>query len=561
MAPGLNFLELVASGLYSRNNSSEFPLPALTDLPELVGFFSYSRDDDSDSEGGLTLLRRRIQSELRGQLGRSEKTLRLFQDAEAIPPGSLWEGEISGAIEQSAFFIPIISPRVVQSEHCGVEFRKFLDREKALGRTDLIFPILYIDVPELHEDHVWRNHPTLNVIGARQYVNWCDFRFELDGPQVRRAIAQFCTKIGATLRRNIKPVEQSLAPPRMAPLSVQAPAPATPAPIPKPASAPPKEAPLPDPVAVVDLIEQPIVRSKWRFSFSRVGLAGLCGIALMLQGLITLLGLWGSNPLGIEIVLVIMTGSSLVVGTRVQRDQSAQSLRLALYTSLIGLLLCFVLLAGVLLGHLVPAITELIAPSGIVLFAISAVFAGVERRKAVGVDRYSGASTASPTSTITPRKSDGHFGAPDFALSLALLLVVPALITIVVAYFVAARVVSVDHSMVTMENYISYLYNVFAYGVFDADFLKVFKALNFFILTQLLQILMGIILFTRGYSKNFRTTLFCMGAANVISSFLTFALLYRFQTPMIYIIPSTAAFVVALIACMWSVWVGGLKII
>jgi hypothetical protein len=66
--------------------SSELPLPALTDFPELVGFFSYSRDDDRDSEGGLTLLRRRIQSELRGQLGRSEKTLRLFQDAEAIPP-------------------------------------------------------------------------------------------------------------------------------------------------------------------------------------------------------------------------------------------------------------------------------------------------------------------------------------------------------------------------------------------------------------------------------------------------------------------------------------------
>ena len=85
---------------------SELSLPALTDLPELVGFFSYSRDDDRDSEGGLTLLRRRIQSELRGQLGRSEKTLRLFQDAEAIPPGTLWEGEISGAIEQSAFFYP-----------------------------------------------------------------------------------------------------------------------------------------------------------------------------------------------------------------------------------------------------------------------------------------------------------------------------------------------------------------------------------------------------------------------------------------------------------------------
>ena len=102
----MNFLGNGCGRAILTQQPSELSLPALTDLPELVGFFSYSRDDDRDSEGGLTLLRRRIQSELRGQLGRSEKTLRLFQDAEAIPPGTLWEGEISGAIEQSAFLFP-----------------------------------------------------------------------------------------------------------------------------------------------------------------------------------------------------------------------------------------------------------------------------------------------------------------------------------------------------------------------------------------------------------------------------------------------------------------------
>ena len=38
---------------------------------ELVGFFSYSRQDDLDSDGTLSALRDRIQRELRGQLGRS----------------------------------------------------------------------------------------------------------------------------------------------------------------------------------------------------------------------------------------------------------------------------------------------------------------------------------------------------------------------------------------------------------------------------------------------------------------------------------------------------------
>jgi hypothetical protein len=356
-------------------------LPALTDLPELVGFFSYSRDDDRDSEGGLTLLRRRIQSELRGQLGRSEKTLRLFQDAEAIPPGTLWEGEISGAIEQSAFFIPIISPRVIQSEHCEVEFRKFLEREKALGRTDLIFPVLYIDVPELHEDHVWRNHPTLSVIGARQYVNWCDFRFELDGPQVRRAIAQFCTKIGATLRRNIAPVkppEPPPAPPHRPPVTEPRLAPPRPPPIIEP------DNPSPPRAAVIDTVELPNVRSERRVSFPKVNYGSLCGLALMFQGLIMSIGLLGAY-LGTtlligHIALIIAAGGSLVAGFSVARTQSPQTTRLALYVSLVGLLVCFAFITG-WFGIRGTAIIGLAVLAGIVLFTASAILAGLELRR------------------------------------------------------------------------------------------------------------------------------------------------------------------------------------
>ncbi len=178
-------------------------MPSLSEQPELIGFFSYSRDDDRGSDGGLSRIRLRIQDELRAQLGRSEATLRLWQDAEAIPPGTLWESEISGAIDQSVFFIPIITPRVIQSEHCLIEFQKFLTRENELGRSDLVFPILYIDVPELKDNKLWRQHPTLRVVGARQYVDWCEYRFEPDAPTVRRAIAQFAAKIALSLKRNI----------------------------------------------------------------------------------------------------------------------------------------------------------------------------------------------------------------------------------------------------------------------------------------------------------------------------------------------------------------------
>src|SRR6516165_692171 len=50
-------------------SSAARPMTSLADLPELVGFFSYSREDDEGSGGELSALRGRIQHELRAQLG------------------------------------------------------------------------------------------------------------------------------------------------------------------------------------------------------------------------------------------------------------------------------------------------------------------------------------------------------------------------------------------------------------------------------------------------------------------------------------------------------------
>ena len=55
-------------------------MSSLADLPEVVGFFSYSREDDEASRGMLSAVRDGIQGELSGQLGRSKATFRLWQD-------------------------------------------------------------------------------------------------------------------------------------------------------------------------------------------------------------------------------------------------------------------------------------------------------------------------------------------------------------------------------------------------------------------------------------------------------------------------------------------------
>jgi hypothetical protein len=185
-------------------------MSSLADLPEIVGFFSYSRDDDEDFGRQLSSLRDAIQKELAAALGRRNKRdFRLWQDQDAIAPGEMWETKIAAAINEATFFIPIVTPRAIGSEHCKFEFNAFVVREAALGRKNLIFPILYITVPALTEDSRWRNDPVLSVVGARRFVDWRKHRHApIESPAYREAVSDFCAKIGDALREPWASAEQ-----------------------------------------------------------------------------------------------------------------------------------------------------------------------------------------------------------------------------------------------------------------------------------------------------------------------------------------------------------------
>jgi TIR domain len=171
-------------------------MSTLAELPVVVGFFSYSREDDEAFKGTLSALRDSIHRELSAQLGRSKTTFRLWQDQAAIAPGKLWESEINAAVDQAVFFIPIVTPRAVSSKYCKFEFGAFLAREKGLGRNDLVFPILYISVPALENEAKWRDDPVLSTIALRQYVDWRTLRhLDVQTTAVREQIERLCSKI------------------------------------------------------------------------------------------------------------------------------------------------------------------------------------------------------------------------------------------------------------------------------------------------------------------------------------------------------------------------------
>jgi len=188
-------------------------MSSLADRRELVGFFSYSREDDEGSNGALTKLRERIWRELRAQLGRTRGDFRLWQDIAAIPEGRLWEEEIELAIAESVFFIPIITPTTIRSQHCKREFELFLKREAELGRRDLIFPLLYIRVPALENENQWRGDPVLRVIGSRQYIDWASLRhLDIGSTEVGVAIDRFCGNILKALHRQWTAPNETSAP-------------------------------------------------------------------------------------------------------------------------------------------------------------------------------------------------------------------------------------------------------------------------------------------------------------------------------------------------------------
>src|SRR5262249_39560658 len=176
-------------------------MSSLVDAADLVGFFSYSREDDEGSGGRLSKLRERIQEELRLQLGRTKRDFKLWQDKVAIAHGELWEDTIKKGISESVFFIPIITPTAVRSSYCKFEFESFLAREKELDRNNLIFPMFYVRVPAIRENR-WIQDPLLTIIVGRQYEQWHNLRhLDASSTEVALRVEKFCANICRALEQ------------------------------------------------------------------------------------------------------------------------------------------------------------------------------------------------------------------------------------------------------------------------------------------------------------------------------------------------------------------------
>ena len=162
-----------------------------------MAFMSYVHWDDQDRQ--VTKFRERLSHAVQVHIGLE---FPIFQDRDDIKWGQNWRERIDTSVDQVTFLIPIITPGFFNSKECRKELERFIQREKKLGRNDLILPIYFVDTPLLNEPESRTSDELAEVIASRQYADWRELRFRpFTNPQVRKALAQLGMQIRDALSR------------------------------------------------------------------------------------------------------------------------------------------------------------------------------------------------------------------------------------------------------------------------------------------------------------------------------------------------------------------------
>lgn len=168
-------------------------------MPEAIAFLSYVRSDDEHEAGQLSAIREKLSAEVQLQTG---DPFPIFQDRNDIEWGQHWKTRLEEGIDAATFLIPIVTPSFFKSEACRGELTRFINHERALGRTDLVLPLYYVTAPVLGDDEALAADELARFITERNWADWRDLRFEpLTSPQVRKTIATLATQIVSALGR------------------------------------------------------------------------------------------------------------------------------------------------------------------------------------------------------------------------------------------------------------------------------------------------------------------------------------------------------------------------
>lgn len=162
-------------------------------MPGPAAFMSYARFDDQHDNGWLTRFQERLSAEVRAQTGMD---FAIFQDRKDIAWGQNWQQRIDEALDTVTLLLVVITPSFFRSQACRSEVNKFLERERILGRGDLILPVYYIGAREMDDPGLREADDMAKVLFSRQWADWRKLRLKsITSPQVRKAIAELASRM------------------------------------------------------------------------------------------------------------------------------------------------------------------------------------------------------------------------------------------------------------------------------------------------------------------------------------------------------------------------------
>jgi hypothetical protein len=160
-------------------------------MPARVGFWSYVHADDI-AEGGRI---RQLANDLREQYALiSGEPIEIFVDQDALAWGEDWREQIDSSLASILFFIAVITPRYFLSAECRRELQEFARGAERLAVRELVLPLVYVDVPAIHEESPLDE--AVALVKTYQWVDWRDLRFEdVTSGAYRRAVAGLAQRL------------------------------------------------------------------------------------------------------------------------------------------------------------------------------------------------------------------------------------------------------------------------------------------------------------------------------------------------------------------------------
>ena len=155
------------------------------------GFWSYVHADDQAEGERISRLARDVAGQFEMLTG---EPLALFLDRDAIKWGEIWRDKIDSSLASVAFFIPVMTPRYFMSAECRRELQFFARQATRLGIKELVLPLLYVDVPSLHDETAADD--LIRLVCTFQWEDWRELRFvDIVAEGYRRGVAGLAARL------------------------------------------------------------------------------------------------------------------------------------------------------------------------------------------------------------------------------------------------------------------------------------------------------------------------------------------------------------------------------